>query len=1246
MPHAIHTRSRGIASKLLLAILLISGTVAAEMIHVAESGGPTGVHLQAAHPSGVELRFAISRFSIEDVVVGGERMQAVVLPGALMPNKPGAPDLPSISCMLAAPRDASVSIEILHSETRTYTDIDLAPASRVPNEHDDPIERYERDPAIYERNANYPETPIALSHRRQMRGIDTVTMGVTPFQYNPVTRELIVHTELVLRVNFAGGNGEFGEARLRSRYWEPLLRNHLLNYDMLPPADFGRPGGGRDGTGCEYVILIPDHPDFASWADTLKNWRQLQGISTEVYTTTDIGGGTATAIESFLDTAYGTWDPAPAAFLILADYPEEPYPGIEAPVWNDHCISDNIYADVDGDSLPDMVAGRICARDANELATMIGKMLAYERAPYTDPGFYDHPVTSGGWQDDRWYVLCTEIVNGFQELVLGKSPVRENAIHWGTPGDVWSTNVTTPQVVSYFGPEGLGYIPATPEHLTDWDADAGRLNADINAGTFLVVHRDHALEENWITPNYSVNHMDGLTNTMFPFVLSINCRTGRFNHEVECFTEKLHRLQTGALGVIAGTEQSYSFVNDALVWGVFDGLWPQFDPGYGDSTQSVIDLRTAFALASGKYYLANSGFPFNENYKAHTYYLFHHHGDAFMQLYSEIPQALTVVHDDRCPLYAENFAVQADTGAVIGLTIDGEIVGVAIASGEAQDIAITPPTAMSELRITVTKANYFRYDVSVPIEVVPVEVRADGTGAYPTIQAAIDASGPIGIIELADGTFTGEGNRDLDFLGKSITLRSQDRDPEACIIDCEGTAEDLHRGFFLHSGEDASAVIQNLTVRNGYVSADSPPGDGGAVLLQDASPRILGCTFSNNQALRGGAIFAQNCTSLFSGCVFTTCVADSGGALCLADTSAIEIFTCAFQSNEATVGGGLLCIESSAANVSGTTFTANTAQNGGAACFLKDAGGNLLQCLFEANTTSDSTGTGGAIVCVLASPTIEHCRFFSNVADSAGGALFCIDAMPTISYAIFSGDSAEHGGALWLSNSSPQISFSTFYGNGAHGLGGSFYLTQAAAPSLSNTIISFGTLGEAVYCDESGGACCPEVVCCDFYGNDGGDWTGCVEERFGTDGNISLDPAFCGADSLDFYLYNYSPCLQEGCGQIGALGQGCEDVQDIDIREIASRLHLGYSLPNPFSARTQILYHIPPDADRAPVVLEVFDLSGRLVRTLVEGPQVTGEHVVSWDGTGRRGERLASGVYYYQLKLRNERLRRPVVLLR
>ncbi len=72
-------------------------------------------------------------------------------------------------------------------------------------------------------------------------------------------------------------------------------------------------------------------------------------------------------------------------------------------------------------------------------------------------------------------------------------------------------------------------------------------------------------------------------------------------------------------------------------------------------------------------------------------------------------------------------------------------------------------------------------------------VRPNGAGDFATIQAAIDAVANGDVIELANGTFAGNGNRDLTYRGKAITVRAQASDPASCVIECGGSAGSPHR---------------------------------------------------------------------------------------------------------------------------------------------------------------------------------------------------------------------------------------------------------------------------------------------------------------------------------------------------------------------------------------------------------------------------------------------------------------------
>ncbi len=87
-------------------------------------------------------------------------------------------------------------------------------------------------------------------------------------------------------------------------------------------------------------------------------------------------------------------------------------------------------------------------------------------------------------------------------------------------------------------------------------------------------------------------------------------------------------------------------------------------------------------------------------------------------------------------------------------------------------------------------------------------------GQYTTIQAAVNAAANGDTVLVADGTYTGPGDVDIDFVGKSIIVMSQ-HGPAGTVIDCQGNATVNHRGFVMHSGE-MNATISGFTVKNGY----------------------------------------------------------------------------------------------------------------------------------------------------------------------------------------------------------------------------------------------------------------------------------------------------------------------------------------------------------------------------------------------------------------------------------------------
>jgi sugar lactone lactonase YvrE len=92
------------------------------------------------------------------------------------------------------------------------------------------------------------------------------------------------------------------------------------------------------------------------------------------------------------------------------------------------------------------------------------------------------------------------------------------------------------------------------------------------------------------------------------------------------------------------------------------------------------------------------------------------------------------------------------------------------------------------------------------------------------------------------------------------------------------------------------------------------------------------------------------------------------------------------------------------------------------------------------------------------------------------------------------------------------------------------------------------------------------------------------------------------------------------------------------------RLELLAAVPSPFSGRTNFAFLVP--APGGQVRLAVFDVVGRRVRVLCDGPAAAGRHTSGWDGRDDAGRRLASGVYFARLSLGDESRSRRLVLMR
>ncbi len=553
-------------------------------------------------------------------------------------------------------------------------------------------------------------------------------------------------------------------------------------------------------------------------------------------------------------------------------------------------------------------------------------------------------------------------------------------------------------------------------------------------------------------------------------------------------------------------------------------------------------------------------------------------------------------------------------------------------------------------------------------------------GDYETIQAGIDVSVDGDTVLVAAGTYTGDGNRDIDFTGKAIVVMSENG-PEVTIIDCEGSLSEYHRGFNFHSGEDSASVLHGFTITHGWTldgggiccSSSSPTiinnimtrnyawvpppywqGIGGGMSIYDSSPTVSNCTFNGNSAMRGGGISNHESSPRVTNCMFSGNSAEEGGGMSN-EYSSPMITHCTFTENSS---GGMLNAYSSPM-ITHCTFSRNSGSYGGGMSNYESSP-RIVNCTFNGNSAEWSGG--GMRNSDFSGPTVTHCTFSGNTA-SEGGGMSNYESSPTVSNCTFTENSSEWGCGGGMRNgrsSNPTVTNCTFSGNTAAYRGGGM-ANELSSPTVTNCIL-WGNL-PAEIANLFGGD--PVVT----YSNVQGGWEG--------EGNSDIDPLFRDPVSSDFHLMAMacgdsadSPCIDAGCPtdtdslldcshglgtercDMGAYGGGgapvlIDEPADPPVMQLPKTFRLAQNYPNPFNPSTTIAFDIPGAAGtKSPISLIVYDPRGRRVRTLVDSELKPGTHTIHWDGRDDRGQPFASGIYLYTLKTGDEIYTRKMVLLK
>lgn len=496
-------------------------------------------------------------------------------------DAPGGYATPFRVDAFAVPEGCTAVVETVDSAFVDY-DCRLAPARRIPEKGTAAEGVVKEGGQNASQGGFFPRNVAAAAGRVDVyRGREICNVVVNPVQYDAAANKARAYSKITYKVRFvpkAGARAMAGAPATKPVILpaDNMLGNITMNGASAKAGDMAVKATGvaaGDDTR-DYLIISVDK--YAEAVDRFAEWKELLGFRVHKVLK---GSWNSDAVKAEVEKAYAE-NPALYYLLIVGDHDDVPGQYME------HHADDGDFSvhytdlyygcmDGEGDETPDIYRGRLSVSSPEEAATVVDKIIGYEKTPPTDAGFYERGVNCADYLDndngvaddyeDRRYVQTAEEIRAYM-LGQGKDVERVYSTNYEITPKYWNRN--------YFS-----FGEPIPEDMLKpafaWDGNEGDIRRAINSGVFYVLHRDHGLVDCWENPYFSVKHVDMLQNgDLLPVVFCVNCDNGAF--QADCLAERFLRKQGGgAVAVIAASDISYSGYNDALACGLFDAIWPE-----------------------------------------------------------------------------------------------------------------------------------------------------------------------------------------------------------------------------------------------------------------------------------------------------------------------------------------------------------------------------------------------------------------------------------------------------------------------------------------------------------------------------------------------------------------------------------------------------------------------------------------------------------------------------------------------
>lgn len=770
------------------------------------------------------IQYKFSGFSIAPAIQNSELYQYIHIMDFPKMGQVGKPALPVHNDIIMLP-GGSAQIQIIEAPYHEYPGFNIYPALEdASDEAGQPEPVFVKDQNLYSTNAFWPADIVSLETQQKIRTIDFAIIQIRPVQYNPVTKMIRVYDYIKYKVVYSGSNLGNGEIRFKSsNSFINSIRDGVLNSNLLPAKS-----ENTTKTLNSNDIILLTTPAYQAAADTLAMWKRQLGYTVKIITSST---WTSAAVKDTVHTLYQNWNPHPDYLLILGD--DADVPSEHIPYSTTYYLSDLYYVCMDGvgDYLADMARGRISVNSASQAMTVVQKIVNYERNPISDASFYNNIMSCAYFQDGSTY---TSYKDGYAD---------RRFLH--TAEEIRSYLMTKSYSVSrtYFAFDNRvptnynnGYYSdgqAIPSDLLvsngfNWNGGSSDITSKINAGAFLLYHRDHGYVGGygWEHPYYlnqessslvgNGDNINQLSNgSKLPVVFSVNCYTGDFS-KPECFAENfIRKSDGGAVGVFAPSYASYSGYNDALITGMMDAIWsnPGLIPDFGAGGTSNPNLNTHGDILTMGDVLNQGLLRMVQTWAASSKWqmqneIYHYFGDPSMKIWTASPAVIATNEIKDIVRLDSSITIQSQncSDAFYTLMVDGEV----IASGNLVNGQVNIEFLLDSIHdavLTISKHN-FR----------PIVKKFTIDNTIKSIPPISQASNIRFIAEGAKSTsITIEWDKgDGDF---SMVKISDDGSFATPIDGTEYLANDIYNGSgeqVVFTGEGNSVTVYNLQIGSAY----------------------------------------------------------------------------------------------------------------------------------------------------------------------------------------------------------------------------------------------------------------------------------------------------------------------------------------------------------------------------------------------------------------------------------------------